>query len=216
MSIKSWDQNFCQHFWPKNSVWLASWEFHCGEVCTENGGDVTARRAPRPIPVTFHEDIFSSVVFLNTDKAGTEHFQTYYRRVGFFSLSLFFSTASAYAMSDFQLTSLPDEVTPQSEIWFCSERSCWWSVMKRNRAVWRRLLWSGSGKEPKHLLFTCLSTLNLSGPSEAELRAAVAIETKQDGQYCRGRGWRSGMNRLSLCSLVKDSKRSLNRTRKKQ
>lgn len=117
-------------------------------------------------------------------------------------------------MSDFQLTSLPDEVTPQSEIWFCSERSCWWSVMKRNRAVWQKLLWSGSGKEPKHLLFTCLSTLNLSGPSEAELRAAVAIETKQDGQYCWGRGWRSGMNRLSLCSLVKDSKRSLNQKEK--
>lgn len=119
-------------------------------------------------------------------------------------------------MSDFQLTSLPDEVTPQSEIWFCSERSCWWGVMKRNRAVWQKWLWSGSGKEPKHLLFTCLSILNLSRPSEGELRAAVAIETKQDGQHCRGRGRRSGMNRLSLCSLVKDSKRSLNYMRKKR
>lgn len=135
----------------------------------------------------------------------------------FFSLSLFFPpTASAYAMSDFQLTSLPDEVTPQSEIWFCSERSCWWSVMKRNRAVWQKLLWSGSGEEPKHLLFTCLSTLNLSGPSEAELRAAVAIETKQDGQYCQGRGWRSGMNRLSHCVLWSKIRKGVRTKREKK
>lgn len=75
----------------------------------ENSGDVTPSEAPHPVPVstaTFHEDIFSSVMFADTDKAGAEHYRFFF----------FFSPVSEYAMSAIQLASLPDEVTPQSEI----------------------------------------------------------------------------------------------------
>lgn len=55
-----------------------------------------------------------------------------------------------------------------------------------------------------HLFSTSLATSCLFLLGKAKLRAAVAIETKQDGQYCRCCGCRSGIKRLSLCFLVDD------------
>lgn len=48
-------------------------------------------------------------------------------------------------------------------------------------------------------------TFNWFGPLEAELGVAVAIETKQDGQDCRGcRGGRSDWTTgFALCSVVR-------------
>lgn len=79
--IKSWSQTSAR-ISDQNSQWLEPYEFHCGEVRValgkvENSGDVTPSQAPHPLPVstaTFHEDIFSSVVFANTDKAAAEYY----------------------------------------------------------------------------------------------------------------------------------------------
>lgn len=83
--IKSWSQTSA-HISDQNSRWLEPYEFHCGEVCValgkvENSGDVTPSEAPHPLPVstvTFHEDIFSSVVFANTDKAAAAEYYTFF------------------------------------------------------------------------------------------------------------------------------------------
>ena len=74
--------------------------------------------------------------------------------------------------------------------------------MKRNKSCVTKItlewIWQPAHG---HLFSTSLATLYLFRLGKAKLRAAVAIETKQDGQYCLRCGRGSGMNRLSLCLL---------------
>lgn len=119
---------FVLRFWP--------YKFHCGDFCAarrkaENSGDVRPSEAPRPVPVspaTFHVDIFSSVVCLQTlTKPKT-------------------SNSSCLLLYNDRYSIIKAPLLVWLLLETACRETCWWSVGKRNKAVWLKWLRMGAGR----------------------------------------------------------------------